>query len=205
MTSSNIKKLFMGYVPLMDIAQIIGMNLKDLEKSVEYYIPIRAEKSLKAIDLTGYSDRSNMVKMLVTKLSVIRNELFRRSHHDLAILTMAETVDNMIKKVKLSDNDTSEWFEVDDITIIEETGQFVSFDWVYLVETSDPKKMLNHARALTEKYIMKPEHMYSYLDYDSHTILCKELGINPREHSEESALSFKARKDKIMEDFKDTE
>ncbi len=184
MLLSEMNELFMKYAPIEELQKLMGMRKQDVLKCIQIFIPRRAKKSLDAVDLTDFKDELPIVKMLITKLSIIRNELFRRAHTDLSILTQAERVDNMLKKIKV--NDASEWVEdnSDDIEIIEETGGYVTVNWVFIAETAHTKVMVEHAKVLTEKYLMKPDNVYVYSDIDAHIERCNRLSIDPKAHSE---------------------
>ncbi len=196
MSVSRVNKLFMNYIQLSDISEIIGMKRKDVLKCIELSIPERAKKSLQAIDLTEYTDELPIMKMIITKLSVIRNELFRRATHDLSILTQAEKVDNMLKKIKV--NDVSEWIKSEDIEIIEETGGYVTVNWVFLSETATTKDMVDHAKVLTDKFLMKPDSIYVYHNWDEHVGRCVRLGIDPKQYSEAESQSMANTMDEYM-------
>lgn len=179
-----IKGLYLGYAPLDKIAQEAGMSMEDIGHMVEPYIILRAEKSLNAIDMTQYTDEPPIIKALITKLSIMRNELFRRAHSSFEVLTLAETIDNYIKKVKI--NDEAEWIDIsEEVEIISETGSYVSAKWIYLAEHAENKAIVAHARILMNKFLMRPDSLIIYEDWDTHIKNCERIGIDPKQHSED--------------------
>ncbi len=191
MSVSKVIDMYMKYIPLALIGKITGISRDDILKCIEGVKDERAKISLEAIDMSSFSDDAPVTKMLITKLSIIRNELFRRAHDSLHTLTYAETVDNYIKKIKV--NDLTEWTEAEEVTIIEETGSYVTYHWVYLAEVANDKDMVIHAKILTDKFLMKPDNVFVYTDWEKHSITCMKYGVDPKEYSEEEAIHMEKR------------
>jgi len=182
MSVSKVIDMYLNYVPLPIISKSTGMSRVDVMKCIGGVKDERAKQSLEAIDMSSFSDDAPVTKMLITKLSIIRNELFRRAHSSLQTLTYAETVDNYIKRVKV--NDITEWTEAEEVTIIDETGSYVTYHWVFLAEIASDKDMVVHAKVLTDKFLMKPDNIYTYADWDKHVSMCNKWGLSPKEYSE---------------------
>ena len=184
MSASEAGQLYMGYMQLKDISLTLKMSMGDVITSIEGYKSERAKKSLRVIDLSEFVDEPPVVKMLITKLSILRHELFRRAIHDFTTLTLAEKVDNLIKRVKV--NDPSEWIEKEeDIEIISETGGYVTIEWIYMAETADTDEMVRHAKVLTDKYLMRPNDIGQI--NAEHLEICRKLNIDPTTLSKEEA------------------
>lgn len=183
MSVSEINELYMNYVPIPKISELSGMSIPDVYKCVEFVKEARARLSMEAVDLTEYVDELPVVKMLITKLSIMRAELFRRAYNDFHTLTLAEKVDNMIKRVKI--NDASEWVASEaDIEVIEETGGYVTSHWIFQAESTTSKELVEQADTLTKKMLMKPEQMFVVVDSISHAENCKKWDCDPKTTSE---------------------
>jgi len=187
--ASKIRQAYMEYTPLATIRKDFGVAEKGLHETLLPVITKRAKISLDNIDMTSFKEDAHIIKSLVTKLSIIRNELFRRVGMELYELTIAETVDNYIKKIKASVNDSSEWFSNDEnneVTIIEETGSYVTAEWIFIVEKADSADMVAHAKTLVEKLnIHKSSNVVSpFVDIEAHKERCLKLNVDYKQYDE---------------------
>ncbi len=199
--SNFIKTAYMGYVPLEDIAAGVKMSVEDVTEMVNIHVTPRAKQSLEAIDLTNYKDEPPIVKMILTKMSIMRAELFRRGQKDFSDLTKAEQLDNYIKKIK--SDDTSEWIaSEEEVEIIEETGNYVEYHWVFQAETAVSASIVSQGKVLMDKYLLKPAHTYAYKDWAQHVANCKEFNIAPHECSEQDMIVMLAEKDEYLDVLK---
>ncbi len=201
--SSTIKELYMRYVPLAVIGEKVGMSEDDVVILIKPYIETRAKLSLAAVDLTLVANEPPIIKLLVTKLSVLRAELFRRASLTLSLeeLTRAESVDNAIKKLQINGN--NEWLEQEEIAIIEETGGYVSINWIYMSEHSTSRAIHNHAKTLAVKFDLRPNNLFTYKDWPAHVARCTALDFDPKEHSEEYVIDIERRLAEMNELVKD--
>jgi len=201
--SNTVKELYMRYVPLPDIGEKVGMGEDDVITLIQPYIEERAKLSLSAVDLTLVANEPPIIKLLVTKLSILRAELFRRASMTLSLeeLTRAESVDNAIKKLQINGN--NEWLEQEEVTIIEETGGYVGINWIDMSEHSNSKALHNHAKTLAVKFDLRPDNLYSYKDWNAHVKRCKTMEFDPKEHSEEYVLDIERRLEEMNELIKD--
>jgi len=183
MDFNNVQLGYMNYIPLPYLAKHAGVSMEDIATVIgDDTIRARAKKSLDTLDLTHFIDEVDSIKLVVTKVMIIRNELFRRGSNDFKILTQAEACDNLIKK--LSNTNLKEWIS-EDVEVIEETGYLVDTKWVFMAETADTKLLLPHARTLVDKFILKPEGLRTFEDYEAHAERCIELGFDPMTEDED--------------------
>lgn len=146
------------YLSITYIATIRKQPEYEIREAIEDKIQSRARKSLKAIDLTTISKHTPLVKSIVTQLYLIRNELHRRYNRELTIddKTNFEKADNYIKKIRFLSID--EWAGYkDDVTIVEETGGYVTVNEVFICENGNSESLLKYAKTLSDKLYIKPD------------------------------------------------
>ncbi len=204
----TVQELYLRGMPIPYIIGVTNKHRDDIEVEIAEVIEDRAKYSLSKVDLTPFQNEVKSVKRLITALYIIRNELYRRTQYiqsNLEMLTNFEKIDNIVKKARL--NPSVEWVpdDFDEVSIVEETGGYLTVNEIYTIENSKEKDMIDYANVLLTKLLLKPDSIKSIpndvADKDYHIRECNKLGLDPYKTTAKDLEREKA-EEAIMEDYR---
>ena len=186
---------YMAFMPYSKMAEKHKVSVTDIIEWIEDDLAVDRAKTI--LDKLEDLDESfpTLIKEAIWKLQVIRFIASKYASNTIHDLNVLERISNYAIKARLEDYSTWSGVEYDyglEVTIISNEHK-LDVSWVIAMGDGTLKSLENYAKALRDKVSLQDsiKERVVYKDWEGHCKICNEIGISPKEYTEQEAIDLK--------------